>query len=83
MQDGSNRRSRAIGLLLFAIYCLAYTGFVATAAFAGMLYVFLATNTECVELMNVALTHVVILAALCALPRATGYSDMCSTTTRV
>lgn len=56
---------------------------VATAAFAGMLYVFLATNTECVELMNVALTHVVILAALCALPRATGYSDMCSTTTRV
>jgi uncharacterized membrane protein (DUF485 family) len=33
MQDDSNRRSRAIGLVLFAIYCLAYTGFVATAAF--------------------------------------------------
>ncbi|MEY3142184.1 MAG: hypothetical protein RLY21_677 [Planctomycetota bacterium] len=33
MQDGSNRRTRAIGLFLFAVYCSAYTGFMATAAF--------------------------------------------------
>lgn len=33
MQDGSNSRTRAIGLSLFAIYCVAYAGFMATAAF--------------------------------------------------
>ncbi len=56
---------------------------IATAACVGMLFVFLTTNTECVELMNLALTHVAILAALCALPRAAGYSDMCSSARRV
>lgn len=33
MQDGPNRRTRAIGLTLFAVYCIAYAGFVAIAAF--------------------------------------------------
>ena len=33
MQDGFNRRARGIGLVLFAVYCAAYAGFVATAAF--------------------------------------------------
>lgn len=33
MHDGSNRRTRAIGLSLFAVYCIAYAGFMATAAF--------------------------------------------------
>lgn len=33
MHDGTNRRTRAIGLSLFAVYCAAYAGFVATAAF--------------------------------------------------
>ena len=46
-------------------------GVVVAGACASFCYFLMTTTTECVELMNIAYAHLVVIIALCAVPRAT------------
>jgi hypothetical protein len=42
---------------------------VVVGACASLVFILLCTSSECVELMNVAYAHLVVVIAICALPR--------------
>jgi len=68
---GTSLLLASIGAVLAAAWRTARRGTAeASGALAAIAFVLLCTATECVELMNLAFSHLMVLVAIAALPRA-------------